>query len=181
MALGKVKFDDYNSRTTLDKAQIQVLGTGAEVELNKNTIVPIYTLTEDLSPKTLTNAIHNALLKFQDKIYEPLPDYIIQKKNFIEKKLAIMDMHNPKTQEEIDNARKRLVFEELFSMQLNLALLRKETQKNESIKLEIKKHGLVEKYINNLPFEITNAQKNLKRLEFNRTNAKTFARRCWFR
>ncbi|MBQ8848267.1 MAG: ATP-dependent DNA helicase RecG [Candidatus Gastranaerophilales bacterium] len=159
MALGKVKFDDYSSRTTLEKAQIQVLGQGAEIELNKNTIVPIYSLTEDLNPKTLTNAIHNALLKFQDKIHEPLPNYITEKENFIEKKLAIMDMHNPKSQEEIDTARQRLAFEELFSMQLNLALLRKENQKNASIKLEIKKDGLVEKFIKNLPFELTNAQK----------------------
>ena len=70
-----------------------------------------------------------------------------------------MDMHNPKSQEEIDTARQRLAFEELFSMQLNLALLRKENQKNASIKLEIKKDGLVEKFIKNLPFELTNAQK----------------------
>ena len=43
-------------------------------------------------------------------------------------------------------------------MQLNLALIRKENNKNESIKLEIKKGGLVEKFIENLPFELTNGQ-----------------------
>ena len=158
MALGKVKFDEYNSRITLDKATIQVLGTGAEVDINKNNIVPIYTLCEGLNPKTLTNAIQNALVKFQDKIDEPLPSDIIGKFNFISKKQAIIDMHKPKNLEEVEIARKRLVFEELFSMQLNLALIRKENNKNKSIKLKIKKGGLVEKFIENLPFELTNGQ-----------------------
>ena len=160
MALGKVKFDEYNSRITLDKAQIQVLGQGAEIEANKDMLVPIYSLTEDLSPKTLTSAINNALIKFQDKIYDPLPDDIKKELNFIDKKQAIIDMHKPKTLEEVEIARKRLVFDEFFSMQLNLALLRKENQKQESIKLEIKKGGLVEKFIENLPFKLTNAQNN---------------------
>ena len=173
LALGKVKFDEYNSRITLDKATIQVLGTGAEVDINKNNIVPIYTLCEGLNPKTLTNAIQNALSKFQDKIEEPLPNDIIEKFNFISKKQAIIDMHKPKDLNEVETARHRLVFEELFSMQLNLALIRKENNKNESIKLEIKKGGLVEKFIKNLPFELTNGQnKALKEIinDLNSTN-----------
>ena len=159
LALGKVKFDDYYSRTTLDKAQIQVLGQGAELDINKNNIVPIYALCENLNPKTLANAINNALVKFQDKIYDPLPNDIIEKFNFMGKKEAIIDLHKPKNLDEVDVARKRLVFDELFSMQLNLALIRKETGKDNSIKLEIKEGGLVDKFIKNLPFELTNAQK----------------------
>ncbi len=159
MVLGKVKFDDFNSRTTLDKAQIQVLGKGAELEINQNTIVPIYSLTEGLNPRFLVNAINNALVKFQDKIPEPLPCDIIKKYNFLSKKQAIIDIHKPKTLEEVEKARFRLVFEEFFSMQLNLAILRKQTASCDSFKLEVKKNGLVEKFIKNLPFKLTNAQK----------------------
>lgn len=159
LALGKVKFDEYNSRITLDKPQIQVLGTSAEIDVNKSNIVPIYTLCEGLNPKTLTNAIQNALIKFQDKILDPLPDEIIKKFNFINKKQAIIDMHKPNSMEEIEIARRRLVFEELFSMQLNLAILRKEHAKDKSVKLKIKPNGLVDKFIKNLPFELTTAQK----------------------
>lgn len=159
MVLGKVKFDDFYSRTTLDKAQIQVLGQGAELEINQNMIVPVYSLTEGLNPRFLVNAINNALVKFQDKIHEPLPDDIIKKHGFLDKKQAIIDMHKPKSLDEVEKARFRLVFEEFFTMQLNLALLRKQTANSESIKLEIKKDGLVDKFIKNLPFELTNAQK----------------------
>ncbi len=160
MAMGKVKFDDYNSRTTLDKAQIQILGQGTEIETNKNKIVPIYTLTEDLNPKTLTSAIRNALEKYKDKIYEPLPEFIRNELNLIDKKQAIINMHLPDNFDEIEKARHRLVFEEFFSMQLNLALLRKENSQFSAIKLKHKKGGLVDKFIKNLPFELTNAQKS---------------------
>ena len=159
MVLGKVKFDEYNSRTTIDKAQIQVLSSCNEIQEDKNMIVPIYTLTEDLNPKTLTNAINNALIKFQDKISDPIPEKILQELSLIDKKQAIIDIHNPKNQDEIDKARYRLVFEELFSMQLNLALLRKENEKYETVQLRHKENGLVEKFVKNLPFELTNAQK----------------------
>lgn len=160
MVLGKVKFDEYNSRTTLDKAQIQVLGQDVQIESNKNKIVPIYTLTEGLNSRILVNAINNALIKFQDKIGEPLPKNIIEELELIDKKQAIIDMHNPQDMSEIEKARYRLVFEEFFTMQLNLAIIRNENKKSESIKLEIKKDGLVDKFIKNLPFELTNAQKN---------------------
>jgi len=159
MALGKVKFDEYSSRIVLDRAQIQVLGKGAEVEESKDRIVPIYTLNEELSSKTLTSAIRNALEKYKDKIYEPIPDFILKKYDYIKKDTAIIDMHLPKTLEEAEIARKRLVFEEFFTMQLNLALIRKENLDSKAVKLKIKKNGLVDKFIKNLPFELTNAQK----------------------
>ncbi len=173
MAMGKVKFDDYNTRTTLDKAQIQIIGTNGEIEITKNTIVPIYSLCEGLNPKTLTNAINNALTKFKDKIFDPVPKDILDRLNYIDKKMAIFDIHNPKTQTEIDNARNRLVFEEFFSMQLNLALLRNEISKNASIKLEIKKDGLVDKFIKSLPFELTNGQNKVLGEIFHDLNSET--------
>ena len=56
-------------------------------------------------------------------------------------------------------ARYTLVFEELFIIQLRLALLRAENNKHlSSIPLKIKKDGLVMKFINNLPFKLTGAQ-----------------------
>lgn len=159
MAFGKVKFDEYYSRMVLDKAQIQVLGKETELEGNKSKIVPIYPLVEELNPKILTNAIRNALEKYKDKICEPFPKDILEKFNFQDKSSAIIDMHLPKSLEEVENARRRLVFEEFFTMQLNLALLRQENGKDKAVKLKIKKGGLVDKFIKNLPFELTSAQK----------------------
>ena len=160
MVLGKVKFDEYSRKTTLESAQIQILGSNHEIDKdNQDTIVPIYPLSENLNPKTLVSAINNAFSKFWDKIYEPLPDEIIKKYDLIEKRQAQLDMHKPKNKEEIERARFRLVFEEFFTMQLNLAAERKEHSQDKTLQLKIKKGGLVDKFIKNLPFELTNAQK----------------------
>ncbi len=160
MVMGKVKFDSYNSRTTLDKAQIQIISQNSEIVSNQSNIIPIYPLVENLNAKTLINAINNALNKFENKIFDPIPVDILKKLNYIDKKQALFKIHNPKSLDEIEKSRNRLAFEELFTMQLHLAFLRKQTNKNESIQLKIKKDGLVYKFINNLPFELTNGQKN---------------------
>ena len=160
MVLGTVKFDEYTYSTTLDKVQIQILGQSSDISTNSSDmIVPIYPLSENLSSKTLVNAISNAFSKFWDKIYDPLPEYLKRDLNLIEKRQAQLDMHKPKNHDEIERARFRLVFEEFFSMQLNLGLLRKEHEKEAGVQLKIKKGGLVEKFIEGLPFELTNAQK----------------------
>ena len=162
LVLGTVKFDEYSHQTTLDKVQIQIIGQDNDMPASSSDmIVPVYPLSENLNSKTLTNAINNAFNKFWDKIYDPLPDYLKRDLNLVEKRTAQLDMHTPKTHDEIERARFRLVFEEFFSMQLNLALLRKEQSALESVRLKIKKGGLVEKFLENLPFELTGAQKRV--------------------
>ena len=173
MVMGKVKFDDFNSRTTLDKAQIQIIGTNSDVEIIDNKFIPVYSLCEGLNSKTLTNAINNALVKFKDKIFDPIPRDILERLNYIDKKTAIINIHNPMTQAEIDEAKNRLIFEEFFSMQLNSAILRNEISKNKSIKLEIKKDGLADKFIKNLPFKLTDGQNKALSEIFHDLNSST--------
>ena len=159
LVMGKVKFDDFLRKTTIEKAQIQLMGQFDESDDSKNKIVPIYSLIENLNAKTLANAINNALIKYQDKIFDPVLDDIKKDLSLLDKKQAIINIHKPKSNEEIEKARFRLVFEELFYFQLNLALLKKESLKTPSVKLGIKKGGLVDRYIKSLPFELTEGQK----------------------
>ncbi len=156
--LGKVKFDDYSCQTTLDKAQIQVLGKSEEIIVQNNKLMPVYSLCEGLNPKILINAIKNTIEKYEDRIIDPIPDAIRKKLGLIDKKDAVKKIHNPKTLDEKEQARMRLVFEEFFLLELNLAIIRKENEKNKSIQLKSKKGGLVEKFINNLPFKLTKGQ-----------------------
>ena len=77
----------------------------------------------------------------------------------MDKKEALYQIHFPDDKEKLDIARFSLVFEEFFLIQLKLALLREENNKNlKSIPLEIKKNGLVMNFINSLPFKLTDAQ-----------------------
>ncbi len=163
IAYGTVKVDKFTGLLTLDKPQMQVITSDFTDEdenaLYETKITPIYPLCENLNPKTLTRAIFNAVEKHADSIPEPLPEFLRDEVNLIPKKDAVSSIHFPKTSKDLENARFRLVFEELFILQMNLALIRESNKKLDSVPLKVNKDGLVERFIKNLPFELTNAQK----------------------
>lgn len=161
MVSGVVKLNSYDGRLTLDKPTYSIMDDEALAPSNLNMarIVPIYPLSENLSIKTLRKAINNVIETFADEIETVLPDFIITKYNIMEKREALKQIHFPDSKEKLDIARFSLVFEEFFLIQLKLALLREENNKNlASISLEIKKDGLVMNFINSLPFKLTGAQ-----------------------
>lgn len=166
MASGMVKMNSFDGRLTLDKPQYSIMAgdfleSGENSNLNLGRIVPIYPLSENLSIKTLRRSIFNAINMFKDSISTVIPQYLVEKYELLEKKDAVEQIHFPESLETLEKARFALVFEELFLIQLKLARLREENRKNNSsVSLKIKPKGLVNKFINNLPFELTGAQKH---------------------
>lgn len=164
IVFGTVKKDSYSGQITVDKPEIQVMTCDFCYEddelISTGKIVPVYPLTENLNSKTLSGAIRSAIEKYCGKIDDAIPQNIKEKFNLISKSEAIRKIHLPKTREDVDKARFRIVFEELFTLQLNLALIREANRKNTSIQLKIKQDGLVRKFIESLPFELTGAQKH---------------------
>ena len=162
MVSGTVKTNSYDGMLTLDKPTYSILEDEIlnSSNLNLARIVPIYSLSESLNIKTLRRAIYNTIELFKTEIETVLPEYIIKKYNLLEKKDALEQIHFPQNEELLERARYSLVFEEFFLIQLKLALIREENNKNlHSIPLEIKRDGLVMRFIENLPFELTSAQK----------------------
>ena len=164
MLSGKVKKNNYDGKLTFDKPTYSIM-TGEFLEnensnLNIARIVPIYTVCEDLSIKVLRRAIFNAIQTYKNEIENVLPDFIREKYGILDKKEAVEQIHFPKTQELLEQARFSLIFEELFLIQLKLVRLREQNANNHSaLALTIKEKGLVREFINNLPFELTGAQK----------------------
>ncbi len=162
MVSGTVKLNSYDGQLTLDKPTYSILETLDESEnknLNLARIVPIYPLSENLNIKSLRRIIFNAIQTFKNDIPTVLPKYITEKYHLLEKSEAIEQIHFPSDNDKLHQARFTLVFEELFLIQLRLALLRAENNKHiSSIPLKIKKDGLVIKFIESLPFKLTEAQ-----------------------
>ena len=161
MVSGTVKLNSYDGLLTLDKPTYSILESDIETgsNLNIGRIVPVYTVNEKLNIKTLRKAIFNVLESCYSDIETVLPDFIIKKYNLLEKKDALKQIHFPDNKEKLDRARFSLIFEEFFLIQLKLALIREENNKNlSSIPLEIKKDGLVMNFINSLSFKLTGAQ-----------------------
>ena len=161
MVSGLVKINSYDGQLTLDKPIYSIMDYEIQDNQNLNIarIVPIYPLSENLNIKSLRKIIFNAIQLFKNEIPTILPEYIIQKYHLLSKREAIEQIHFPSDNDKLQQARYTLVFEELFLIQLRLALLRAENNKHiSSIPLEIKKNGLVMKFIDSLPFKLTEAQ-----------------------
>lgn len=164
MLSGKVKRNNYDGKLTFDKPTYSIM-TGEFLEdknsnLNIARIVPIYTVCEDLSIKVLRRAIFNAIQKYKDEIENVIPDFMRKKIGLLDKKTAVEQIHFPESQELLEQARFSLIFEELFLIQLKMVRIREQNSHNHSaLALKIKEKGLVKEFIDNLPFELTGAQK----------------------
>lgn len=164
MISGNVKINNYDKKLTIDKPNYSIM-TGEFLEnsnsnLNLARIVPIYSVCEDLSIKVLRRAIFNAIQMYKNEIENVIPDFIREKYGILDKKTAVEQIHFPETLELLEQARFSLIFEELFLVQLKLVRLREENNKTHSaLALKINEKGLVRKFIDNLPFELTGGQK----------------------
>lgn len=164
MVSGVVKMNNYSGQLTMDKPTYSIM-TGefkedANSNLNIARIVPIYTLCEDLSIKTLRKAIFNAIELYKNDIKNIVPDFIRERLGIMNKKDAVKQIHFPETMNDLEHAKFSLIFEELFLIQLKLIRLRENTAKTTSAyNLQVHKDGLVQKFIAGLPFELTSGQK----------------------
>lgn len=164
MVSGVVKMNNYSGQLTMDKPTYSIM-TGefkedANSNLNIARIVPIYTICEDLSIKTLRKAIFNAIELYKNDIKNIVPDFIRERLGIMNKKDAVKQIHFPETMNDLKHARFSLIFEELFLIQLKLIRLRENTAKTTSAyNLQVHKDGLVQKFIAGLPFELTSGQK----------------------
>lgn len=164
MVSGVVKMNNYSGQLTMDKPTYSIMTgefkEGANSNLNIARIVPIYTICEDLSIKTLRKAIFNAIELYKNDIKNIVPDFIRERLGIMNKKDAVKQIHFPETMNDLEHARFSLIFEELFLIQLKLIRLRENTAKTTSAyNLQVHKDGLVQKFIAGLPFELTSGQK----------------------
>ncbi len=130
-----------------------------DIDKTKNTgrIVPIYPLTFNLSQNVLRKIIEAGLLEIEGKLEETLPDYIVKQHKLEEINQAIKSIHFPQEFEDFNKARNRLVFEELFAVQLALLEL-KNNYMTEEKGIQFDKNAKMSDIINNLPFKLTKAQ-----------------------
>ena len=159
------KLNYYNGNFSIPHPEMELL-TDYKNKLQSK-MQPVYPSTErlintGLSNKLIRGYIQNLLQQIIDSIQESLSNEIIDDFQLISKKEALLNIHFPKDQKKLAKAEFRLKFEELFYIQLQLA--RKKLINKTKIKgVVFKNVGAVfnQFYSDNLPFELTNAQKRV--------------------
>ncbi len=118
-------------------------------------ILPVYSLTAGLSADMLRGAIRNALSEFSEFIPEIIPDDIRRRHKLAHSGYSYREIHFPTSEEELDIAKRRLVFEELFILSLGLMYLRDRRDVEKGTPFS---NTDATEYINSLPFKMTSAQ-----------------------
>ena len=112
--------------------------------------------TYKLSQTAIRQTIENALNMTKGKLEETLPDYLLKEYNLLDLQNSLEQIHFPTDAEHRMQARKRLVFEELLTMQLALLELKGSSEKSKGIVFD--KNAKMSDVINTLPFKLTKAQ-----------------------
>ena len=126
-----------------------------------------YSTTEKLknqfvSSKTISKLLGNMLKQIKVRLPETLPGYVVAQYKLMELHEALHKIHFPANPDELEKARHRLKFEELFYIQLNL--LRFKSNRNLKIRGFVFSNvgdNFNNFYFNNLPFTLTDAQKRV--------------------
>lgn len=124
---------------------------------NTGRIIPIYPLTYSLSQNAIRKIMEAGIKETYGNLEETLPNYILEEYKLENINDATKEIHFPEEFKDFDIARRRLVFEELLSVQLALLEL-KNSYMNDEKGIEFSKNVKMSDVINTLPFNLTKAQ-----------------------
>jgi len=119
-------------------------------------IIPIYPLTAGLSQKMLMNAVRSGLDKCADELPDVLPDNIVRQYELCRARYAYENIHFPADMKELEIARRRLIFEELFVLVTAMKFIREKRVEKAGRSLTIPDF---DDFYKAFPFEPTGAQK----------------------
>ena len=94
-------------------------------------------------------------------LVDPLPDYLLDEHDFITREAAFKGIHQPESLAEVAEARRRLVFDELFRLQLALVLRKRAIERTENGAAHVTDGPLLIGFTDRLPFELTRAQRRV--------------------
>ena len=123
-----------------------------------DTMQPVYPLTAGLTNNTVIKAVKQALLLYDEP--EFLPDYILKKAMITGLSEAVKDIHFPNNADSLQQARKRLVFDEFFIFSLAVRSVKTANFSNTNENI-ITKSEYSRKVLDNLGYELTGAQKKV--------------------
>lgn len=128
--------------------------------VNLMRIAPYYGLTEGLTQKDIRKAIYTALQHVNEKLVDVFPEELRKKYGLAEINFCINNIHFPESQDSLELARRRLIFEEFFMLQSGLIHIKKMNNEGKT-GICFDKVPELQKFTAGLPFKLTSAQKRV--------------------
>lgn len=163
---GVVKQFSYKSH--VEPQEYELLKIPNQPTIHTGRLVPIYSEKNGLSSKTIREKIFYLISNVinqtdQKMIFEILPLEIISYNNLVNELSAYQNIHFPNDTLMAEKAKQRLAFDEFFTIQLSVSLLKLEWEK-ESVTNPYKiDENLIKNFIAGLPFQLTDDQNNVLR------------------
>lgn len=150
-------YDDYILYGKIEKKFTSAAMTSPQIEKSEASvgIHPIYPATENLNSKAIAKVVKAALEK-TEMFEETLDSEIRAEYDLCSRDFAIRQIHFPDKEENIEIARKRLIFEELLTLQIGLLKLK---DKKQTVNKLIISEDFTNEFFTFLPYELTGAQK----------------------
>jgi len=155
---------DFNGTINFVHPEMETVTEAANTMYSS--MIGVYSSNEKLKSsgigiKTFTKFIYTFLSKYADVIPETLPEYILLQNHLCTLNIALKNIHFPKDIRALEEAQKRLKFEELFYLQLSL-LKNKNVRENNTVGNVFHVVGdYFNKCYHNIPYELTGAQKRV--------------------
>lgn len=161
------KPNNFNGRYNIPHPELEDAQTTQQQSL---TMQPHYHTSErmkrmGIASRQMADMVENAFKLLEGHVIsEVLPDYLLRRYNLMSLDEALHKVHHPQTSKELPEATRRLKFEELFFLQLDI-LRYTQNRKMNYAGFVFKRVGshFMQFYNERLPFELTNAQKRVVR------------------
>ncbi|MBU0686357.1 MAG: ATP-dependent DNA helicase RecG [Candidatus Margulisbacteria bacterium] len=153
---GKAIYNNYSGSLELNVKNYDFYD-----EAQNEQIIPIYPLTEGLYQKKLRKIIRTALEKYLNVVREFFPQKLIDQHKLTDLPQALQTLHLPSDLSQIENARRRIIFDDLFIFQLGLGMRSSFLKKRQAGSVFKVEGDLISRFMDALPFELTGAQKKV--------------------
>ncbi|HSO49049.1 MAG TPA: OB-fold nucleic acid binding domain-containing protein, partial [Acidimicrobiia bacterium] len=111
--------ESFRGKLQMSNPAVDVLDGGEPLVTGR--IVPIYPQVGEVKSGRFLHAVHNALKRARP-IPDPMPDVLLAVNGLMARDQAFTSIHFPESVEQSDQARRRLVYDEFFRLELSLAL-----------------------------------------------------------
>ena len=129
----------------------------SDFPVNTARILAVYKETKGLTSRQIRLALREAV-ELLESMPETLPSWIIKDQKLVSRAEALKAIHLPETIKQLDEARRRLGFEEVFELTLASLLNKQENQSEHSVKIRFQEE-LAREFVKHLPFKLTDAQR----------------------
>lgn len=158
---GKVNQKNYNRFRKIELSNPIYENLNMEEHVHTRRIVPIYPLTDGLNQKNVREMIKNTIDGYLKKMPDLVPESIRQKFGLFSIEDALHFIHFPENKALLDEAKRRLIFEDFFLLQLGILFQRESTQSDQESYSCKEDQALLQAFLKLLPFTLTNAQKRV--------------------